>query len=154
MLALAPRCVSVMYVLGSAADTGHPYCPNMLLSMDKNDLSGLVPAHSTEAQRTLGGVCHWPLECICLKIVLKAGLLSTQVQCVMQFLRLPIEDDLAEISPQQPIGISMNSSGPVLGPSEQPIPFADTGNPIMAQVTYTATGNQVLPNPLLPQGGM
>ncbi len=66
-----------------------------------------------------------------------------QVQCVMQFLRLPIEDDLAEISPQQPLGISVNGSGPVLAPSEQPIPFADTGNPIMAQVTDTATIDQI-----------
>lgn len=66
---------------------------------------------------------------------------AAQVQCVMQFLRLPIEDDLAEISPQQPIGISLNGSGPVLGPSEQPIPFADTGNPIMAQVNSSVTSD-------------
>ena len=59
-----------------------------------------------------------------------------QVQCVIHFLRLPIEDDLVVTDQQQPIGISVNSSGPTIGPSEQPIPFADTGNPIMAQV-YT-----------------
>lgn len=64
-----------------------------------------------------------------------------QVQCVMQFLRLPIEDDLAETSPQQPVGISVKGSGPVLGPSEQPIPFADTSNPIMAQVITAGSSN-------------
>lgn len=57
-----------------------------------------------------------------------------QVQCVIHFLRLPIEDDLVVTDQQQPIGIPVNSIGPVVGPSEQPIPFADTGNPIMAQV--------------------
>ena len=57
-----------------------------------------------------------------------------QVQCVIHFLRLPIEDDLVVTDLQQPIGISVNSSGPVVAPLEEPIPFADTGNPLMAQV--------------------
>ena len=59
---------------------------------------------------------------------------ALQVQCVMHFLQLPIEDDLAELQPQQPIGMAVNGGGPALAPAEQPIPFADTGNPIMAQV--------------------
>ena len=70
---------------------------------------------------------------------LKQSSCPVQVQCVMQFIRLPIEDDLAETNPQQPIGLTVNGSGPVLGPSDQPIPFADTGNPIMAQVIRAGT---------------
>ena len=52
----------------------------------------------------------------------------------MHFLRLPIEDDLAATQPQEPLGVSLDGSQPALEPSQQPIPFADTGNPIMAQV--------------------
>ena len=52
----------------------------------------------------------------------------------MHFLRLPIEDDLAATQPWEPLGVSLNGSQPALAPSQQPIPFADTGNPIMAQV--------------------
>ena len=54
---------------------------------------------------------------------------------MVHFLQLPIEDDLAELQPQQPIGMAVKGSGPALAPAEQPIPFADTSNPIMAQVT-------------------
>ena len=60
---------------------------------------------------------------------------ALQVQCVVHFLQLPIEDDLAELQPQQPVGMAVKGSGPALAPAEQPIPFADTSNPIMAQVT-------------------
>ena len=63
---------------------------------------------------------------------------ALQVQCVMHFLRLPIEDDLVELQPQQPIGMAVKGSGPALAPTAQPIPFADTNNPIMAQVTVKA----------------
>lgn len=60
--------------------------------------------------------------------------MRVQVQCVLRFLQMPIEDDfLAEVAPQQPPGVAMTADGPSLGPAEQPIPFADVGNPVMAQ---------------------
>lgn len=54
----------------------------------------------------------------------------------MHFLQLPIEDEfLAQLTPAQPPGVAVCPDGqPVVGPAEQPIPFADVGNPIMAQV--------------------
>jgi hypothetical protein len=59
-----------------------------------------------------------------------------QVQCIKHFLQLPIEDEfLAQLQPAQPPGVAMpGAGGTALDPSEQPIPFADVGNPIMAQV--------------------
>lgn len=60
-----------------------------------------------------------------------------QVQCIMHFLQMPIEDDfLSQFAPQQPPGVAMRNSGPALDSSEQPIPFADVGNPVMAQVCF------------------
>ena len=57
-----------------------------------------------------------------------------QVQCVTHFLQLPIEDEFMEdLMPKQALGVAMSNDGPALRPEEQPIPFADTGNPVMAQ---------------------
>ena len=54
---------------------------------------------------------------------------------MLHFLQMPIEDEfLPELTPEQPPGVFMTNSGPVADPSEQPTPFADVGNPIMAQV--------------------
>lgn len=53
----------------------------------------------------------------------------------MHFLQMPIEDEfLSQLVPDQPPGVLMTDNGPAMDPSEQPIPFADVGNPIMAQV--------------------
>ncbi len=50
------------------------------------------------------------------------------------FLQLPIEDEFMEdLLPRQAPGVAMTRDGPALRPDEQPIPFADTGNPVMAQ---------------------
>ena len=62
-------------------------------------------------------------------------LLPPQVQCVMHFLQMPIEDELVdELLPRQPPGVLLDRAGPVLAPDVAPIPFADVGNPVMAQV--------------------
>jgi hypothetical protein len=50
---------------------------------------------------------------------------------------MPIEDEfLSQLLPEQLPGVSMTNSGPAVDPSEQPTPFADVGNPIMAQVHF------------------
>ena len=60
--------------------------------------------------------------------------MRAQVQCVTHFLQLPIEDEFMEdLLPKQAPGVAMTNDGPALRPEEQPIPFADTGNPVMAQ---------------------
>ncbi|CAL8469788.1 g9330 [Coccomyxa elongata] len=65
---------------------------------------------------------------------------KSQVQCIMHFLQMPIEDEfLSQLVPQQPPGVAMRNSGPALDSSEQPIPFADVGNPVMAQVAFLAS---------------
>jgi hypothetical protein len=53
----------------------------------------------------------------------------------MHFLQMPVEDELiAELLPRQPPGVLLGPDGPIQDPAQQPIPFADTGNPVMAQV--------------------
>ncbi|RWS24321.1 SWI/SNF complex subunit SMARCC2-like protein [Leptotrombidium deliense] len=52
----------------------------------------------------------------------------TQDECILQFLRLPIEDPY------------LDDSGGVLGPlAYQPIPFSKAGNPIMSTVAFLAS---------------
>ena len=70
---------------------------------------------------------------------------KSQVQCILHFLQLPIEDEfLDELEDQG------RKSQVVQAPSQQPggsqggtavndlIPFADTGNPILSQVVLTS----------------
>ena len=53
----------------------------------------------------------------------------TQDECILQFLRLPIEDPYLE-----------DMSGGALGPiAYQPIPFSKSGNPIMSTVAFLAS---------------
>lgn len=53
----------------------------------------------------------------------------TQDECILQFLRLPIEDPYLE-----------DMSGRALGPiAYQPIPFSKSGNPIMSTVAFLAS---------------
>ena len=66
---------------------------------------------------------------------------KSQVQCILHFLQLPIEDEFLDELEDR----GRNTQG-VPGPSQQPgggqegtaandlIPFADTGNPILSQV--------------------
>lgn len=52
----------------------------------------------------------------------------TQDECILQFLKLPIEDPYLEEKPGQ------------LGPlAYQPIPFSQQGNPIMSAVAFLAS---------------
>jgi SWI/SNF related-matrix-associated actin-dependent regulator of chromatin subfamily C len=52
----------------------------------------------------------------------------TQDECILHFLRLPIEDPYLE-DPEQGAGF--------LGPlAYQPIPFSQAGNPIMSTVAF------------------
>merc|ERR1711990_55971 len=55
----------------------------------------------------------------------------TQDECILHFLRLPIEDPYLE---------DHESSGGALGPlAYQPIPFSSSGNPIMSTVAFLAS---------------
>ena len=55
----------------------------------------------------------------------------TQDECILHFLRLPIEDPYLE-DPEH--------GGGFLGPlSYQPIPFSQAGNPIMSTVAFLAS---------------
>merc|ERR1719391_995537 len=55
----------------------------------------------------------------------------TQDECILHFLRLPIEDPYLE---------DPESGGGALGPlAYQPIPFSNTGNPIMSTVAFLAS---------------
>ncbi len=52
----------------------------------------------------------------------------TQDECILQFLKLPIEDPYLEEKPGQ------------LGPlAYQPIPFSQQGNPVMSTVAFLAS---------------
>lgn len=54
----------------------------------------------------------------------------THDECILHFLRLPIEDPY----------LNDNSTGSVLGPlAYQPIPFSKTGNPVMSTVAFLAS---------------
>lgn len=56
----------------------------------------------------------------------------TQDECILHFLRLPIEDPFFEDA-------ELGSGGP-LGPlNYQPIPFSQAGNPIMSTVAFLAS---------------
>lgn len=52
----------------------------------------------------------------------------TQDECILQFLRLPIEDPYLEED--------FGSIGPL---AYQPIPFSQTGNPVMSTVAFLAS---------------
>ena len=55
----------------------------------------------------------------------------TQDECILHFLRLPIEDPYLE---------DASHGGGALGPlAYQPIPFSNTGNPIMSTVAFLAS---------------
>merc|ERR1712110_640021 len=55
----------------------------------------------------------------------------TQDECILHFLRLPIEDPYLEDS---------ENGGGALGPlAYQPIPFSSSGNPIMSTVAFLAS---------------
>ena len=59
----------------------------------------------------------------------------TQDECILHFLRLPIEDPYLE-----DIGESPESGNSVMGPlQQQPIPFSKAGNPIMSTVAFLAS---------------
>lgn len=59
----------------------------------------------------------------------------TQDECILQFLRLPIEDPYLEDSE-----VGSGASGSALGPlAYQPIPFSKSGNPIMSTVAFLAS---------------
>lgn len=52
----------------------------------------------------------------------------TQDECILQFLKLPIEDPYLEEKPGQ------------LGPlAHQPVPFSQQGNPVMSTVAFLAS---------------
>ncbi|KAG7165190.1 SWI/SNF complex subunit SMARCC2-like [Homarus americanus] len=59
----------------------------------------------------------------------------TQDECILQFLRLPIEDPYLEDS-EVGSGGSPNALGPL---AYQPIPFSKSGNPIMSTVAFLAS---------------
>ncbi|XP_071530675.1 SWI/SNF complex subunit SMARCC2 isoform X2 [Panulirus ornatus] len=59
----------------------------------------------------------------------------TQDECILQFLRLPIEDPYLEDSE-----VGSGASACALGPlAYQPIPFSKSGNPIMSTVAFLAS---------------
>ena len=55
----------------------------------------------------------------------------TQDECILHFLRLPIEDPFLE----EGVG-SLSSLGPL---AYQPIPFSQAGNPVMSSVAFLAS---------------
>ncbi|XP_045118231.1 SWI/SNF complex subunit SMARCC2-like [Portunus trituberculatus] len=59
----------------------------------------------------------------------------TQDECILQFLRLPIEDPYLE-DPEVGSGASAAALGPL---AYQPIPFSKSGNPIMSTVAFLAS---------------
>ena len=63
-----------------------------------------------------------------------------QVQCITHFLQLPIEDDLlADLAPAAPSGQPLAGDGAAAASAgDAPIPFADAGNPVMAQARSTS----------------
>ena len=64
---------------------------------------------------------------------------KSQVQCILHFLQLPIEDDYLdqlEAPPLRPAGTGVNNgSNEQAATEDAPIPFADTGNPILSQAS-------------------
>lgn len=68
---------------------------------------------------------------------------KSQVQCILHFLQLPIEDeflDELEDRGRKPQGVQAGAS------HEEPdlIPFADTGNPILSQVVLPVSSHHRL----------
>nr|XP_027222872.1 SWI/SNF complex subunit SMARCC2-like [Penaeus vannamei] len=59
----------------------------------------------------------------------------TQDECILQFLRLPIEDPYLE-DPEAGSGPTPTALGPL---AYQPIPFSKSGNPIMSTVAFLAS---------------
>lgn len=65
---------------------------------------------------------------------------KSQVQCILHFLQLPIEDeflDELEDRERQPAGVArfaQDADKQDGAAQDTPIPFADTGNPILSQV--------------------
>lgn len=63
----------------------------------------------------------------------------TQDECILQFLRLPIEDPYLEDADGLGGGPHVGAGG-ILGPlAYQPIPFSKAGNPIMSTVAFLAS---------------
>ena len=61
----------------------------------------------------------------------------TQDECILQFLRLPIEDPYLE---DADVGVSSSGGSSSLGAlAYQPIPFSKAGNPIMSTVAFLAS---------------
>ncbi|GMH38909.1 hypothetical protein BSKO_06807 [Bryopsis sp. KO-2023] len=65
---------------------------------------------------------------------------KSQLQCIMHFLQLPIEDQFVEqmASASQPPTIPPENGGSREELEEEVIPFADASNPVMAQVAFLA----------------
>jgi SWI/SNF related-matrix-associated actin-dependent regulator of chromatin subfamily C len=62
----------------------------------------------------------------------------TQDECILHFLKLPIEDPF--LDEQQGQGSSSSSGGGHLGPLVyQPTPFSQAGNPVMSTVAFLAS---------------
>ncbi len=65
---------------------------------------------------------------------------KSQVQCILHFLQLPIEDeflDELESRDRQPAGVTRSTQDadkPDGAAQDTLIPFADTGNPVLSQV--------------------
>jgi SWI/SNF related-matrix-associated actin-dependent regulator of chromatin subfamily C len=59
---------------------------------------------------------------------------KSQVQCITHFLQLPIEDQFLDDMETSSLGVAAGVDGQP--GSAQGIPFADAGNPIMAQVAF------------------
>lgn len=63
---------------------------------------------------------------------------KSQLQCIMYFLQMPIEDQFMDqmttgaprFTPKVP------DEGDIKAETEDPIPFGDTNNPVMAQVSW------------------
>lgn len=70
---------------------------------------------------------------------------KSQVQCILHFLQLPIEDDY--LAQQEPQGQHAGLPHPTLDQASADqvlLPFADTGNPILSQVQCMPASEQRL----------
>lgn len=63
---------------------------------------------------------------------------KSQLQCIMYFLQMPIEDQFMDQMTSGPPQVTHKvvDDGHVHTKPEDPIPFADTNNPVMAQVIH------------------
>ena len=66
--------------------------------------------------------------------------LDLQDECILHFLRLPIEDPFFEDVELGAAGAGAAAAEGTLGPlAFQPIPFSQSGNPIMSTVAFLAS---------------